>query len=54
MNPIIHTLKSNLKCVGLDPKSAHPLIYLTVKERTKCPYCSVEYVLSTKENSPND
>lgn len=54
MSTIIHTLKSNVTCAGLDPKSAHPLVYLAVKERTKCPYCSIEYVFSTKENSIND
>lgn len=47
----IHTLKHIVKCAGLDPKSAHPLVYLTVNDRTKCPYCSVEYVRA--QTSPN-
>lgn len=33
-----------IKCMGPDPKSAHPLVYLATKDnKAQCPYCGKTY-----------
>lgn len=35
---------TTIKCIGPDPKSAHPLVYLAIKDNiTQCPYCGKTY-----------
>lgn len=41
-----------IKCMGPDPKSPHPLVYLAIKtNKTQCPYCGKIYKAETSPST---